>query len=170
MAARSLNTETVAITTAHGVGGFRLIARPTACDEYVCGMASVEKPGSVSRLIESVSRATDGFFLDPSTGNVVLVESPNAQMKALGLTLATSRALRGARVVETGDRVDIFLERAGMGLLIWWSIHEVRHGTTKYLKAIGALTLVGALARTILADPKYGLSPARYRISPRTSK
>ena len=130
-------------------------------------MASVMASGPVSRAIDSLARVTDGFFRDPGTGNVVLVESPNTQMKALGMALGTSRVLRAAHVVETGDPVDVFLERAAMAMLLWWSLHEIQHGTTKYLKTIGALTLVGAAARTILADPKYGLSPASHRMPPR---
>jgi hypothetical protein len=132
-------------------------------------MAPVQTPGGLSGTIESLARATDGFFRDPSTGNVVLVETPNTQMKALGLALGASRLLRRARVVEAGDPAHIFLERAAMALLIWWSVHEIQHGTTKYLKTIGALTLVGAVARTILADPKYGLSPAPERIPSRAN-
>ena len=38
----------------------------------------------VSRAIDSLSRVTDGFFRDPSTGKVVLVEKPNGKMKAIG--------------------------------------------------------------------------------------
>jgi hypothetical protein len=122
-------------------------------------MPHAETGEPVSRTFESVARATDGFFRDQSTGKVVLVARPNVQMKVLGLVLGASRVLRGARVVEPGDPADIFLERAAMAVLMWWSVEEIRHGTTKYLKAIGALTLVGAVARTILADPMYGLSP-----------
>ena len=148
--------------------------RPTSASSGCCSpsqptstlgcMASAETPGPVASIIESLSRATDGFFRDPSTGNVVLVERPNTQMKALGLVLGASRMLRGARVVEPGDPVHIFLERVAMALLMWWSVQEIRHGTTKYLKTIGGLTLLGATARTILADPKYGLSPAPDRM------
>ena len=141
----------------------RVTTGPWPSNEYVGGVASAEAPGSVSNIIESVSRTTDGFFRDPSNGNVVLVESPNTRMKALGLTLGASHLLRRARVVEAGDPVDILLERAAMGLLMWWSVHEIRHGTTKYLRTIGGLTLVEAVARTILADPKYGRSPPQYR-------
>ena len=68
-----------------------------------------------------------------------------------------------------GDPVDIFLERAAMALLLWWSVREIQHGTTKYLESIGALTLVGAVARTILADPKYGLSPRPERLPTRAN-
>lgn len=52
-------------------------------------------------------------------------------MKTLGLVLGASRMLRGARVAEPGDPVHIFLERVAMALLMWWSVHEIRHATTK---------------------------------------
>ena len=67
-------------------------------------MAFVMASGPASRAIDSLARVTDGFFRDPGTGNVVLVESPNTQMKALGMALGTSRVLRAAHVVESGRR------------------------------------------------------------------
>lgn len=69
--------------------------------------------------------------MTPAPANVVLVERPNTQMKTLGLVLGASRMLRGARVAEPGDPVHIFLERVAMALLMWWSVHEIRHATTK---------------------------------------
>jgi hypothetical protein len=110
-----------------------------------------------------LSRVTDGFFSDPSTGRVVLVESPNVPMKALAAVLAVGRALRRTHVVDPGDPGDALLERTAMAMLIWWSVHELRHGTTKYLRTMGAVTLAGAVARTLLADPVYGLSATRGR-------
>ena len=37
-------------------------------------------------------------------------------------------------------------------MLLWSSFDQVRHGTTKYRKTIGAVTLVGALSRTVQAE------------------
>jgi hypothetical protein len=55
-------------------------------------------------------------------------------------------------VVTAGDSVEVFLERAAMAVLLWWSVDEVRNGTTKYLKTTGAVTVVGVLMRTILVE------------------
>ncbi len=112
----------------------------------------------VSRAIDTLSRVTDGYFRDPSTGKVVLVERPNVQMKAIGVLLGTSRVLRAANVVNAGDFLDVLLDRAAMATLLWWSVGEVRNGSTKYLKTIGAMTLVAAVTRTILAERERALS------------
>ena len=112
----------------------------------------------VSRAIDTLSRVTDGYFRDPSTGKVVLVEKPNVQMKAIGVLLGTSRVLRAANVVNAGDFLDVLFDRAAMATLLWWSVDEVRHGSTKYLKTLGAMTLVAATTRTILAERERALS------------
>jgi hypothetical protein len=39
-----------------------------------------------------------------------------------------------------------------MAMLLWWSVDEIRNGTTKYRKTIGAVTLIGALARTVQVE------------------
>jgi hypothetical protein len=120
----------------------------------------------VSRAIDALARMTDAFFRDPSTGNVILVERPNAQMKALGALLAASRLLRRTHVVNPGDPGEVLLERASMAMLLWWSMHEMRHGSTRYLRTTGAVTAVGAVARTVLADPVHGLATTRRAPSP----
>jgi hypothetical protein len=128
-------------------------------------MTSPDAARPVTTVIDALARATDGFFRDPHTGDVVLVEHPNAQMKTVGGILALNRMLRRAKLVDRGDWVDVLLERAAMATLIWWSFKQLRHGTTKYLKTIGAVTLAGAIARTIIADPAHGLSTQRDRQS-----
>lgn len=115
-------------------------------------MGSPDSTGPVSRAFDTLSRVTDGYFRDPTTGKVLLVEEPNAKIKAVGVLLAAPHALRSIHVVTAGDSVEVFLERAAMAMLLWWSVDEVRNGTTKYLKTTGAVTLVGALMRTILVE------------------
>jgi hypothetical protein len=106
----------------------------------------------VSRAIETLSRVTDGYFRDPTTGSVLLVEKPNAKFKAVGLLLAAPHALRKVHVVSAGDSVEVFFERAAMAMLLWWSVDEVLNGTTKYLKTTAAVALVGAVMRTVLVE------------------
>jgi hypothetical protein len=126
-------------------------------------VASVDGVGPVARAIDSFARATDGFFRDPNTGDVVLVQRPNMQMKALGVTLALGRVFRSVGLLDPGDPGDVLLERTAMGMLMWWSVDQMRHGTTRYLKTVGAVTLVGAVARSVLADPVHGLAALRDR-------
>lgn len=128
-------------------------------------MASPDTARPVTTVIDALARVTNGFFRDPHTGDVVLVEHPNGQMRTLGGILALNRMLRRAHLVDRGNGVDVLLERAAMVTLISWSFNQLRHGTTKYLKTIGAVTLAGAVARTILADPVHGLSTQRDRPS-----
>jgi hypothetical protein len=101
---------------------------------------------------DAFSRLMDGYFRDPSTGRVVLVEKPNGKIRLVGVLVGAPRLLRAVHMVETGDPVEVFLERAAMAMLIWWSIGELRHGSTKYLKTIGGVTLAGAVLRTIDAE------------------
>lgn len=115
-------------------------------------MGSPDSAGPVSRAIETLSRVTDGYFRDPTTGKVILVEKPNAKIKAVGVLLAAPHALRTVHVVSAGDSVEVLFERAAMAMLLWWSVDEVLNGTTKYLKTTGAVTLVGAVMRTILVE------------------
>jgi len=117
----------------------------------------------VARAIDALARATDGFFRDPSSGAVVLVQKPNTQMKALGVTLALGRVLRRLGLLDSGDPGDVLLERAAMAMLMWWSVNQMRHGSTKYLRTVGAVTLAGAVARSVLADPVHGLTALRDR-------
>ena len=83
---------------------------------------------------------------------------PNAKIKLVGVLLGASRALRAVRVVDAGDHLDALLERAAMAALVWWSVDQVMHGTTKYLKTIGGVTLVGAVMRTVIAERARHLS------------
>ena len=115
-------------------------------------MGSPDSTGPVSRAIETLSRVTDGYFRDPTTGKVILVEKPNAKIKAVGALLAAPNALRTVHVVSAGDSAEVLFERAAMAMLLWWSVDEVLNGTTKYLKTTGAVTLVGAVMRTILVE------------------
>lgn len=114
------------------------------------------RPGD--RAIASVSRVLDGYFRDPSTGKVVLYEKPNRKIKAVGTLMGTAGVLRAAHVVKPGDPFDVFAERAAMAMLLWWSVDELRNGTTKYIKTIGAVTLVGALSRTVQAEHARAMS------------
>jgi hypothetical protein len=108
------------------------------------------RPGH--RAIGSLSRLLDGYFRDPSTGKVVLYEKPNRKIKAVGTLMGAAGMLRAAHMAEPGDPFDVFAERAAMAMLLWWSVDRMRHGTTKYIKTIGAVTLVGALSRTVQAE------------------
>jgi len=112
----------------------------------------------VSRAIDTLARVTDGYFRDPTTGQVVLVQKPNGKLTAIGALLGTSQVLRRANVVSPGDVLDVLFHRAAMGMLLWWSVDEVRHGKTKYLKTIGAMTLVAGVTRTILAERERALA------------
>ena len=60
--------------------------------------------------------------------------------------------------MNAGGSLDVLFDRAAMATLVWWSVDEVRHGTTKYLKTIGGMTLVAAVTRTILAERERALS------------
>ena len=115
-------------------------------------MGSSDSTGPVSRAFDTLSRVTDGYFRDPATGKVLLIEKPNAKITAMGVLLAAPHALRTVHVGTAGDSVDVFLERAAMAMLLWWSVDEVRNGTTKYLKTIGAVTLMGGVMRTLLVE------------------
>jgi hypothetical protein len=55
-------------------------------------------------------------------------------------------------MVKAGGGFDVLAHPAAMAMLLWWSVDQVRHGTTKYRKIIGAVTLVGALSRTVQAE------------------
>jgi hypothetical protein len=94
----------------------------------------------------------DGYFRDPSTGEVVLYEKPNRKIKAVGTLMGTAGVLRRARMAKPGGGFDVFAQRAAMAMLLWWSVDEIRNGTTKYRKTIGAVTLIGALARTVQVE------------------
>ena len=120
--------------------------------EYVAVMASDGAARPAGRAIENLSRLLDRYFCDPSTGKVVLYEKPNRIIKAVGALMGTARMLRGAHMVEPGDPFDVFAERAAMAMFLWWSVDQMRHGTTKYRKTIGAVTLIGALSRTVQAE------------------
>ena len=115
-------------------------------------MASDGAARPADRAIESLSRLLDGYFRDPSTGEVVLYEKPNGKIKAVGALMGTAGVLRRAHMVKPGGGFDVFAHRAAMAMLLWWSVDEVRHGTTKCRKTIGAATLVGALSRTVQAE------------------
>jgi hypothetical protein len=115
-------------------------------------MASDTAAGPAHRAIEGLSRLLDGYFRDPSTGEVVLYEKPNRKIKAVGTLMGTAGALRRAHMVKPGAPFDVFAQRAAMAILLWWSIDEIRRGTTKYRKTIGAVTLLGALARTVQVE------------------
>jgi hypothetical protein len=76
----------------------------------------------------------------------------------VGVLLGASSALRAAHVIDAGDHLDTLLERAAMAALLWWSVDQLMHGTTKYLKTIGGVTLVGAVMRTVIAERARHLS------------
>jgi hypothetical protein len=137
----------------HGVQGRADVA--LLCEAWRvrwCVMASDGAARPADRAIESLSRLLDGYFRDQSTGDVVLYEKPNQKIKAVGMLMGTAGVLRRAHMVKPGAPFDVFFQRAAMAMLLWWSIDEVRHGTTKYRKTIGAVTLFGALARTVQAE------------------
>jgi hypothetical protein len=115
-------------------------------------MASDGAARPAGRAIESLSRLLDGYFRDPSTGKVVLYEKPNWKIKAVGTLMGTAGVLRRAHMVKPGDPFEVFAKRAAMAMLLWWSVDQIRHGTTKYIKTIGAVTLIGALSRTVQAE------------------
>ena len=66
--------------------------------------------------------------------------------------MGTAGVLRRAHIVKPGYPFDVFAHRAAMAMLLWWSVDELRYGTTKYRKTIGAVTLIGALSRTVQAE------------------
>jgi hypothetical protein len=111
----------------------------------------------------------DGYFRDPSTGEVVLYEKPNRKIKAVGTLMGTAGVLRRARMVKPGGGFDVFAQRAAMAMLLWWSVDEIRNGTTKYRKTIGAVTLIGALARTVQVERARATSWTPVR-SPRAAQ
>jgi hypothetical protein len=115
-------------------------------------MASDGAARPADRAIESLSGLLDGYFRDPSTGEVVLYEKPNGKIKAVGMLMGTAAVLRRAHIVKPGNPFDVFAHRAAMAMLLWWSVDELRHGTTKYRKTIGTVTLIGALSRTVQAE------------------
>ena len=115
-------------------------------------MASDGVARPADRVIESLSRFLDGYFRDPSTQEVVLYEKPNRKIKAVGTLMGTAGMLRAAHMVKPGGQFDVFAQRAAMAMLLWWSVDELRRGTTKYRKTIGAVTLIGALSRTVQAE------------------
>ena len=115
-------------------------------------MASDGAARPADRAIKGLSRLLDGYFRDPSTGKVVLYEPPNRKLKAVGTLMGAAGALRAANMVKPGGQFDVFAERAAMAMLLWWSVDGMRHGTTKYMKTIGAVTLIGALSRTVQAE------------------
>ncbi len=115
-------------------------------------MASDGAARPADRAIKSLSRLLDGYFRDPSTGQVVLYEKPNRKIKAAGMLMGTAGVLRAAHMVKPDGGFDVFAHRAAMAMLLWWSVDQVRHGTTKYRKTIGAVTLFGALSRTVQAE------------------
>jgi len=53
-------------------------------------MASDGAARPTGRAIESLSRILDGYFRDPSTGEVVLYEQPNGKIKAVGMLMGTA--------------------------------------------------------------------------------
>jgi len=115
-------------------------------------MASDGAARPADRAIESLSRLLDGYFRDPSTGEVVLYEKPNRKIKAVGTLMGTAGVLRRAHMVKPGAPFDVFAQRAAMAMLLWWSVDEIRNGTTKYRKTIGVVTLIGALSRTVQVE------------------
>ena len=119
---------------------------------YVGVMAADGAARPADRAIEGVSRLLDGYFREPSTGEVVLYEKPNRKIKAVGTLLGAAGVLRRAHIVKPGGGFDVLATRAAMAMLLWWSVDELRHGTTKYRKTIGAVTLVGAVSRTVQAE------------------
>lgn len=105
----------------------------------------MEVPGAVrssESVLDAFTRMTDGFFRDPTTGRVTMYAKPNAKIKLVGVLLAASRTLRAVRVIDAGDHLDVLLERAAMAALLWWSVDQLMHGTTKYLQTIGGVTRV----------------------------
>ncbi|HWS57709.1 MAG TPA: hypothetical protein VN257_04155 [Actinotalea sp.] len=120
-------------------------------------------PGEVrppESLVDGLARVTDGFFRDPQTGRITIYAKPNAKIKAVGVLVGASRTLRAAHVVDPGDLVDVLLERAAMAVLLWWSVDQLLHGTTKYLRAVGGVTLVAAIMRTVLGERSRQVSRA----------
>ena len=115
-------------------------------------MASDGVARPAHKAIESLSSFLDGYFRDQSTGEVVLYEKPNGKIKAVGMLMGAGGVLRAAHMAKPGGVFDVFVHRAAMAMLLWWSVDELRHGTTKYRKTIGAVTLVGALSRTVQAE------------------
>jgi threonine dehydrogenase-like Zn-dependent dehydrogenase len=134
-----------------------------------CVMASDGAARPTDRAIETLSRLLDGYFRDPSTGDVVLYEQPNGKIKAVGVLLGTAAVLRRARIVKPGYPFDVFAHRAAMAMLFWWSVDELRNGTTKYRKTIGAVTLIGALSRTVQTEHARATS-GTYEGSPRAAQ
>jgi hypothetical protein len=123
-------------------------------------MASDAAARPASGAIEGLSRLLDGYFRDPITGEVVLYEKPNRKIKTVGTLMGAAGVLRRAHVVKPGAPLDVFAQRAAMAMLLWWSVDEIRRGTTKYRKTIGAVTLLGALARAIQVERARATSGA----------
>jgi hypothetical protein len=51
-------------------------------------VGSPDSTGPVSGAFDTLARVTDGYFRDPTTGKVILVEKPNAKIKAVGVLRA----------------------------------------------------------------------------------
>jgi hypothetical protein len=132
-------------------------------------MASDGAARPTDRAVESLSRLLDGYFRDPSTGEVVLYEQPNGKIKVVGMLLGTAGVLRRARIAKPGYPFDVFAHRAAMAMLLWWSVDELCNGTTKYRKTIGAVTLIGALSRTVQSEHARATSET-YEGSPRAAQ
>jgi hypothetical protein len=134
-----------------------------------CVMASDSPARPKGGAVERLWRLMDGYVRDPNTGQVVLYEKPNGKIKAVGMLMGTAGVLRRAHIVKPGYPFDVFAHRAAMAMLLWWSVDELRHGTTKYRKTIGAVTLIGALSRTVQAEHALATS-GTYEGSPRAAQ
>jgi hypothetical protein len=60
-------------------------------------MASDGAAPPTERAIEGLSRLLDGYFRDPSSGEVVLYEKPNRKIKAAEALMGIAGVLRRAR-------------------------------------------------------------------------
>jgi hypothetical protein len=89
-----------------------------------------------------IRRAVAWWFTDPSTGEVVLWQAPNATMAVI----------QAANVVQ---RLDRFPERQReiewikTGALVLWSIDEIVRGSTPFRRVLGA-TVLGFQVRRLM--------------------
>lgn len=89
-----------------------------------------------------VSRVVRWWFQDPSTGEIVLWQAPNAPL----VVAEIAAVVHLAGVIPDRHQV---LPRIRSAALVVWSIDEVLRGTTPYRRALGAVTLAWQTRRVL---------------------
>jgi len=100
--------------------------------------ADVPVPGPPTR----VQRTVDWWFRDPSTGELVLGQAPNA---AIGVWLVAT----AVRLVDVLPERERELGWIGSGALIVWGVDEVVRGATRFRRLLGAVVVVWQVTRFV---------------------